>query len=556
MTDGRSREWTARPAAPAGSGWTALAEGRWTSARDAFARDLVLERTPEALEGMSWAAWWLDDVEVVFRAREEAFRLYKERGDAAGAARMATWLAADQLDFRGAASVANGWLRRARRLLEESAPGPEHGWLSFHEGYIAYGRGRTASALELAVEAAEVGRRFAVPDLEMLGLSLRGLILVVCGEVEAGMGCLDEATATALEGGATVPISGAWTCCFLVTACEAVRDYPRAVEWCDRIEEFSERYGSSYMLGFCRAHYAAVHLWRGDWEAAEAELLRAHDAYAGSRPAAIGGVRVALAELRRRQGRWEEAESLLGEAQGRSALLCMAHLALDRGDPARARRLAERALRRVPETNEIERAGPLELLLRVSCRTGALADASGFLDELREIERMVRTRPLAAAVQLGAGRLAAASGDHDGAVRHFEDALDCFQECGAPFEAGTTRVETAVSLLALDRRVAAERELETARTTLLELGAEAAARNAQQARDLCSPGPAEPTLTPRERDVARLLAEGLTNREIARRLVVSEHTVHRHVTNILRKLELPSRAAAAAYAVQEGLTAQ
>jgi DNA-binding NarL/FixJ family response regulator len=60
-------------------------------------------------------------------------------------------------------------------------------------------------------------------------------------------------------------------------------------------------------------------------------------------------------------------------------------------------------------------------------------------------------------------------------------------------------------------------------------------------------------VTPRERDVLRLLAEGLTNREIAERLVVSEHTVHRHVTNILRKLDLSSRTAAAIYAVRSGL---
>ncbi|MGH3032919.1 MAG: helix-turn-helix domain-containing protein, partial [Gaiellaceae bacterium] len=62
-----------------------------------------------------------------------------------------------------------------------------------------------------------------------------------------------------------------------------------------------------------------------------------------------------------------------------------------------------------------------------------------------------------------------------------------------------------------------------------------------------------PEITKRERDVLRLLADGLTNRQIAERLVVSEHTVHRHVTNILRKLELPSRTAAAATAVRAGL---
>jgi hypothetical protein len=94
---------------PVAAGWAALREARWEAARELFAA----AETPEALEGLSWAAWWLDDEEAVFAAREGSYRLYRERGDAAGAARMATWLAADTLDFRGAWSVASGWLRRA-----------------------------------------------------------------------------------------------------------------------------------------------------------------------------------------------------------------------------------------------------------------------------------------------------------------------------------------------------------------------------------------------------------------------------------------------------------
>ena len=60
-------------------------------------------------------------------------------------------------------------------------------------------------------------------------------------------------------------------------------------------------------------------------------------------------------------------------------------------------------------------------------------------------------------------------------------------------------------------------------------------------------------LTPREPDVLKLVAQGLRNPDIVRRLVLSEHTVHRHLANILRKLGLSSRAAAAAWGVRTGL---
>jgi predicted ATPase/DNA-binding CsgD family transcriptional regulator len=66
-------------------------------------------------------------------------------------------------------------------------------------------------------------------------------------------------------------------------------------------------------------------------------------------------------------------------------------------------------------------------------------------------------------------------------------------------------------------------------------------------------GQAATVLTPRELDVLKLVAQGLSNPDIARRLVLSEHTVHRHLANILRKLDLSSRAAVAAWGVRAGL---
>jgi DNA-binding NarL/FixJ family response regulator len=118
-----------------------------------------------------------------------------------------------------------------------------------------------------------------------------------------------------------------------------------------------------------------------------------------------------------------------------------------------------------------------------------------------------------------------------------EDAVDGYDACRAPYEAAQARADLAATLSALGREEAAAVERARASAALAGL--------AGTRED----GP----VTAREREVLRLLAEGLTNREIAARLVLSEHTVHRHVANILRKLGLSSRTAAATEAVRSGL---
>ena len=119
------------------------------------------------------------------------------------------------------------------------------------------------------------------------------------------------------------------------------------------------------------------------------------------------------------------------------------------------------------------------------------------------------------------------------------------------------RVELATTLVALGRAAVAEREAGAALECLLELGAVVEAGRARRILDASARDslgrPPLPEVTPREREVLRLLTDGLTNQQIAGRLVLSQHTVHRHVTNILRKLDLPSRTAAAVLAVRSGL---
>jgi LuxR family transcriptional regulator, maltose regulon positive regulatory protein len=546
-----------RSAASLQVGYEALTRGAWEEARARFEAALEEEETPQALEGLSWSAWWLDDGEAVFDARERAYRLYRKRGDATGAARMATWLAVDHLDFHGAVAVASGWLQRAHRLLDPLEPGPEHGWLAFQDGYVALTRGDAARAEELGAYAAELGRRFEVPDLEMLGLALEGSTLVARGRLEEGMRCLDEATTLALEVRAEVSISSAWACCFLVTACVSARDYERAFQWCDRIAEFAERYGSRYMLGFCRVEYGAVHLWRGRWTEAETLLRASAEDFSRSRPAMVGAPLVGLAELRRRQGRRAEAEALLDQAGPSSkGLLCRARLALDAGDALWSVELLERLLRRLSTDDLLDRAPALELLVSARLARDELDEAASALAALRQIERLVGTLAWRASADLAEGKLEAARGNHDRARALLEDAVDHFQRSGAPFEAALAKIELATSLLALGRMDPAKREVAAVLDCLLELGASAEAERARRILEASARDDGRSPLsevTPRELEVLRLLAEGLTNEQIAEQLVVSEHTVHHHVTSIKRKLDLPSRTAAAVYAFRHGL---
>jgi DNA-binding NarL/FixJ family response regulator len=170
---------------------------------------------------------------------------------------------------------------------------------------------------------------------------------------------------------------------------------------------------------------------------------------------------------------------------------------------------------------------------------------------------VVETTPLRAAANLAEGVVAAAAGHCERARRLLEDAVDGFERSGAPFEAAEARLELAKCLTALGRTVEAAQEMQASLECLTQLGADVEARLTRArmgaSADISRHSTPVPEISPREREVLRCLAEGLTNRQIADRLFVSEHTIHRHITSILRKLDLPSRTAAAAHAVRAGL---
>lgn len=549
-------------AAPAlGAGFAALERGEWGDARRSFEAALVEAETPAAFEGLGAAAWWLDDAETLFAARERAYRLYRETGDAQGAGRVASALAVDYLLLRAEEAVASGWIQRAHRLLDDLDLCAEQGMLAANEGTMAIElTNDTAAARTHAEHVIEVGRSLGVADLEMLGLAIRGLALVSEGAVNEGMRLLDEATAAAVGGDMEEPLAIGMTCCNLMFACERVRDFDRAAQWCARIEAFSARVGLRLVLSLCRVHYAWIALVRGDWDEAEGELLPLLEDLAASLPALVPDALAHLGELRRRQGRLDEAEELLRPVAFHPvASIGLAAVALDRGDGVRAADLAERTLRAIPEGARTERVSACELLVRARATLGDVDGARAALAELRDTAGAIGTPLLDAAAKAAEGAVDAAAGQHDEARRLFEDALARYVGSEAPYDAAASGLELARTLAALGRVDAASREAAAARETFERLGAEAAGHRVTMFLDdlaagtLAVPRPDGPAVTDRELEVLRLVADGLSDGEIAERLVLSEHTVHRHVANIRTRLGVSSRSAAVARAARLGL---
>jgi LuxR family maltose regulon positive regulatory protein len=536
-------------------GDAALARGAWAEARAIFEQELEERETVEALEGLSWAAWWVEDVPTCLEARERAYRLSRRQGDLRRAAMLALWVGDDHLILRGERAIANGWFQRAARILEGLDTCPEHGWLDALLGYVATIDGDTAKAKTLAIGARELGGRLAVVSLEMFALAVEGLALVNEGQVAEGMRCLDEATAAALAGEYEEIVAAGWTFCFLLNACERVRDYDRAAEWCGRVEEFSLRMRTNFVTLACRAHYGAVLTWQGRWPEAEQSLLRATE-LAAERPSWGGLAIVRLADLRRRQGRFVEADELLRKAPGNAlAPVVSAELALDLGDASAAGDLLEPMLRRVPVQQRTLRASPVEVMVRARAATGDSEAARAYLVELGSIADAIGTAPLRASLSFCEGLVAGAAGDGERARDLLEEAVELFAASGASFELARARLELARVLASLGRGEAAVREAMLALTRLDEIGAVAeAARARKLLGSLGAPPKARPAsprnqlLTRREVEILRLVSDGLTDSQIATRLVLSKHTVHRHLQNAYAKLGCSSRASAVAKA--------
>jgi LuxR family maltose regulon positive regulatory protein len=346
-----------------------------------------------------------------------------------------------------------------------------------------------------------------------------------------------DGSAAAIVGGDVQDLSAiSHSCCYLIFACERVRDFDRAGQWCERLAEFCERYGSKPLFSVCRTHYAGVLMFRGLWPQAEEELRLAAPELETNVAGMAGEAFVGLAELRRRQGRTDDAQRMFAEVEHRpDGRLGCARVALDRGDYRTAGDHAEQYLREVGKEAKARRVAGLEVCVRAYTALGDADRARQALDELVLISGDVDTEPLRASTLAAEAVVAAAAGALPQARHALEDAVTLYARSAMPYECAVTRIELAQVLSSSERNHDADKETARATETLKQLGvvSKAPPANGQSLG-----------LTARELEVLTLVADGLTDPQIAQRLVISEHTVHRHVSNILVKLSCSSRAAA------------
>ena len=537
------------------AGRTALEEGRWSAARASF--EAAVEQAPsgEALLGLGEAVWWLGDVAASVRYRERAYAEFRRREDPAQAAAVAVRLSLTYRANLGNRAASAGWLGRAARLVEEFELEPIGGWVALLR---AGGSADPAHAERLAREALASARGSADVHLELCALSQIGSSLVTMGRVVEGVALLDEAMAGSLggEGGSLNTV--VFTSCQMMVSCSRAAEYERAGEWIRAADGFTERYGCPFLFTVCRTLYGGVLFSTGRWAQAEVELMTALRMSAPVQRTFRGEALARLAELRLAQGRIEEAEGLVeGFEDHPAAAAATAAIKLARGEPGQAAAILRRRASVLDEPS-LESAAPLELLVEAEVAQGATDVAAGRAKRLAELGARLGCDAIVARGQRALGRAATAAGDAASAQGHLASALAAFCRLEMPLEAGRTRLLLAAALRDGDRD-AAIIEARTALGIFEDLGA---AHHANVAAALLRSlgvaatragrrgigGPA--TLTARELEVLRLIGEGLSNREMAERLFVTRKTVEHHVARVLSKLELRSRAQAAAYAAR------
>jgi DNA-binding CsgD family transcriptional regulator len=540
----------ARPIADADRARDAVRRESWAEAYEELCALDPARMEPRDLEGLADAAWWLSRSDESITARQRAYAGYMAAGEDPRAAWCAGRLCIEH-SLRGEPALAAGWLMRAQRLLRDQPERVEHGYLAMVESNLARARGETDEAVARAERATDVGLRFGDPDLVAMGIHLHGLALIDGARVAEGMALLDEAMTSVIAGELGTFYTGV-VYCNVIAACLEVSDVGRLGEWNEAARQWCESLPSDAPFpAICRVNRAEAASLRGAWPEAEAEASRATRELSFN-PRVAARAFYETGEIRRRVGNLAGAEAAFARAHelGAQPQPGLALLRLAQGKPDAAMQALRVALADEP-AGRPRRARLLAAQVEVALAAGDLDIAGQASRELDEIAGRLGTPALDAGAAAAGGALRLAEGDLPRALERLRAACATWQELRLPYETAQARLLYGAALRRAGSEEDALLELRAALAAFERLGA---AGDAAKAAALLGGREELPRgLTAREAEVLRLVAAGKTNREAAAALVISEHTVARHLQNIFAKLEVSSRSAATAFAFEHGL---
>ncbi len=504
------------------------------------------------LERLATAAYLAGDDEESVRLWERAHRELLDAGEPLRAVRCVSWLVFVLVNG-GQPAQSGGWLARARRLLDDGRRDcPELGYVLVPAALLRAFEGDWPGAEVIASQAVEIGDRFGEIDLVTLARNVRGRSLIGQRRVAEGMAVLDDAMVAVTADEVSPMVAGA-VYCSVIEACQQVFDLRRAQEWTAALTHWCDSQPELVPFsGDCLLHRAEIMQLRGAWTDAAEAAERAAERLRRRRRAAVGAALYQQGELHRLRGAFARAEEAYAEASrtGREPQPGLARLRLAQGQLE----AADAAIRRAADEarDPVTRSRLLPTLVEVMCAGGDVGTARAAAGELSRLADELGAPLLRASATHARGAVLLCEGDAAGALAALRQAWTAWRELDAPYEAARARMLIGVACRRLGDEEAAAMELDAARWAFGQLGAAPDLARAQELVRRPAAGPAH-GLTARELEVLRLVATGRSNRAIAADLVLSERTVARHVSNMLAKLDVPSRTAATAYAYEHDL---
>lgn len=547
----------------------AVAHEAWAEAYRLLGRLDATRLSPDDCAAFADAAWWTSRIDESIVQRMRAHSGYVAAGADRRAGLMA-WLLFYEHQLAGRTAVAAGWLRRARRHLRGEPECVEQCYLAWVDAEEARARGAFDEAMAAARRMAGIARRCGSPDLLAMSVQAQADVLVARGRVADGLDLLDDAMCSAMAGELSSFFTG-WVYCLGLQRSMACVDIERAAEWTEAAMRWCAAMpAENNYRGLCRVHQVEVLELRGSWSEALAEAVRTcEELLPYERRMAAEAVYLA-GQIQRRCGELAAAEKSYDRAHelGRDPQPGHALLRLAQGKADASATALRLALASGTETDgtaagetvagRLERCRLLAAQVEVCLALGRTAEARTAAEGLQALARDWQRRCgseatlLHASAAAASGAVAFAARNLDRALPLLRRALALWLELRVPYEAAQVRMTLAAADRAAGDDEGARMELRAAEQAFRQLGAVPDARRA--AALLAEVHRRQPGgLTEREIQVLRLVAAGHTNRGIAAELVISEHTVARHLNNIFAKLDVSSRAAATAYAFQHGL---